>query len=204
MMHPDAYLTINAVSTGDWRDRGSKFIAVLCPCSNDSQLQGLIDAQRKNHPNARHVVFGAILGSISPEERCSDDGEPSGTAGLPVLNQLRSAELRNTALLVVRYFGGTKLGKAGLINAYKESARLAIEEAAITRQFNVQRLSVVFSYDRTGEVTRQLDQLANATIIDHVFEQVPSIHFTVPLSEVGKALHLFDYTDEITVTVLDV
>ena len=176
MMHPDAYLTINAVSSGDGRDRGSKFIAVLCPCSNDSQLQALIDAQRKKHPNARHVVFGAILGSISPEERCSDDGEPSGTAGLPVLNQLRSAELRNAALLVVRYFGGTKLGKAGLINAY----------------------------DRTGEVTRQLDQLANATIIDHVFEHVPSIRFSVPLSEVGKALHLFDYTDEITVTVLDV
>ena len=203
MTHPDAYKTVTSPSEGDFRDRGSKFPSYLFPCGDEIELKGYINDLRKQHPGARHVCYGAILGAENSVERSNDNGEPGGTAGLPILNQLLSAELKNVALLVVRYFGGTKLGKAGLINAYKESAKEAIDAAKlVTRQIRT-GIQFRFCYDATGPVMQAIESIKHAHIKEQVYDQDCLITVSIPKSELDKALHLFDHTDEVEVSQMD-
>ena len=203
-MNPeDRYKTIIKNGEGDFRDRGSKFPSCAFYCESDEQLKEHLQALKRKHPQARHFCYGAILGLETSEERSSDDGEPSGTAGLPILNQLQSAGLKNSAVVVVRYFGGTKLGKPGLINAYKESALDALRSAHIGERYISVLLMVDFPYDATGDVTRKIEQLDQSEIVEHVYEQRCSILFRVPKSTVNNALHLFDYSNEISIQTMD-
>jgi len=203
MTHPDAYKTIVKPSEGDFRDRGSKFPSYLVPCEDEDALKIHIAELKKKHPGSRHVCYGAILGTENSIERSNDDGEPTGTAGLPILNQLLSAELRNVALLVVRYFGGTKLGKPGLIAAYKESAKSAIESSKTVVRYHKTDVSFRFSYDATGPVMQAIEHIQHAHIKDQQFDQDCSITVSIPKSEVDKALHLFDHSNEVEVSQMD-
>lgn len=202
MTHPDAYKTLMHPSEGDYRERGSKFPSYLVPCEDDETLKAHIARLKKQHPAARHVCYGAVMGIDISIERSNDDGEPNGTAGLPILNQLLSAELKNVALLVVRYFGGTKLGKPGLINAYKESAKDAIAHASLVTRFNSTEILFRFGYDATGPVMQSIEHIEHATIIEQRFDQDCEITVSIPKSELDKALHLFDHTNEVEVSLL--
>jgi uncharacterized YigZ family protein len=204
MKHPDAYDTIEVKASAEFKDRGSKFIGVLVPCSDEDHWKSSLDQLRKEHPQARHVCSAMILDASGQLQRSNDDGEPSGSAGLPILNQLKSAELRCVALYVVRYFGGTKLGKSGLVNAYKSSAKLCIDQARIVQRMVEQELEINFHYDRTGEVMRSLDHFTEARIISQTFDQACSLRVAVPKSEAVKALHLFDHTDEVSISLRDI
>lgn len=203
MMHPDAYKTVEKVSHGDFRDRGSKFLGFLYPCASEEEIKPIVDRLRKEHPAARNVCHASVVGSKDPEERSNDDGEPTGTAGLPILNQILSAELRNVALFVVRYFGGTKLGKPGLINAYKEGARETIAAAKIIVKYTRESVRFRFEYDQTGPVMQSVERIPHAHIISQDFAQDCTLTVEIPVSEVDNAVHLFDHTDEVTVEALD-
>ncbi|MEX2596254.1 MAG: YigZ family protein [Salibacteraceae bacterium] len=201
MTNPDSYKTIDQVSQGDFRDRGSKFPSYLFPCENEQQLKSFITELKKEHPGARHFCYGAIIGSRITEERNSDDGEPSGTAELPILNQLLSKDLKNAGIVVIRYFGGTKLGKPGLINAYKESARSAIDHAQIVQKFHRTLVRFVFSYDATGSVMKTIENIDHSAIVHQEFAQKCLVNVLIPDSLVEGTLPLFDHTDEVTVSI---
>jgi len=130
-MESDSYKTISTASQGIYKEKGSRFIALAYPVSDQKEIKPIIDVLKKEHHEARHHCFAYMLGKDRAVWRVNDDGEPSGTAGRPILGQINSAELTNILIVVIRYFGGTLLGVSGLINAYKSAASLAIENAEI-------------------------------------------------------------------------
>lgn len=201
-MEEDFYTTVAKRSTGDFRDRGSKFPSHLVPCTSFDQLDEHIKALKKEHPSARHFCFGCIIGE-DKLTKSSDDGEPSGTAGLPILNQLQSAGLRDVALIVVRYFGGTKLGKPGLINAYKEGAKDAIQNAKLVKRLISETVEIEFDYDDTGEVMKTVERIAHHRIVEQTFTQTCSLILSIPRSALSEVLHLFDHSSSIHITPLD-
>lgn len=137
MLFDDTYQTITAPAEGQFRDRGSKFIGYAYPIRSEEDIKPLLAALRDEHAKARHFCWALRLSPDRSIFRIQDDGEPSGTAGRPILNTLLSAGLTNVLLVVVRYFGGTLLGVPGLINAYKTAAAEAIQAADIvTRTVN--------------------------------------------------------------------
>lgn len=149
---PHRYQTVLALSQGEYKDRGSRFIAHLMPIKNQNEVKALIDRLWEEHPKARHVCFAYRLGFDGNNVRSSDDGEPSGTAGKPILNQLQSAKLTFVLAAVVRYFGGIKLGPTGLIQAYKTSTQAAIEKAEIHQREVIQMVHIQCTYHILGSV----------------------------------------------------
>jgi uncharacterized YigZ family protein len=127
----DIYYTITAPTKGQFKDKGSKFLSYACPVHNEDETKKYLDELKKSHFNARHHCFAYILGAEKANHRISDDGEPSGTAGKPILRQIQSKNLTNIMVVVIRYFGGTLLGTNGLINAYKQATISALENSNI-------------------------------------------------------------------------
>jgi uncharacterized YigZ family protein len=130
----DTFRTIESPSEGIFRDKGSKFIGYIYPIAADSEVKPLLQQLRAEHPKARHYCWAYRLGLDAGNFRINDDGEPSGTAGRPILNSLLSATLTNVLVVVVRYFGGTLLGVPGLINAYKAATVEAINNSIIVEK----------------------------------------------------------------------
>jgi uncharacterized YigZ family protein len=195
----DFYHTIANVTNGDYRERGSKFLATAIPCSSEEELKSFIQELKKDHPSARHFCYGSVFGKEASEQRANDDGEPSGTAGLPIMNQILSSELTNTAVVIVRYFDGTKLGKPGLIHAYKEAAKLALDDVKKKKIWIVEKVSIRFDYDDTGNIMRAIEQFPMAKIIEQNFLQSCELIVTVPQSTVDNALHLFDHLQHVSI-----
>lgn len=156
MRHP--FRTISNQTEGLFKDRGSKFLAFAFPISNVEEVKPLLEELRMEHPSARHVCYAYILGTDGNDWRANDDGEPNGSAGLPILNQIKSKDVTNVLVAVVRYFGGTKLGVSGLINAYKESAREALETAVIVEKIPTETIKLRFPHSSIGDVERLIRQ----------------------------------------------
>lgn len=131
---PDFFRTLAAPATGEFKDRGSKFLAYAYPATSEEDAMAHVEALRKEHFKARHHCFAWRLGLDGLRFRANDDGEPSGTAGRPILGQIDSAGLTDVVVVVVRYFGGTLLGASGLIQAYRESAADALRQAAVVEK----------------------------------------------------------------------
>jgi uncharacterized YigZ family protein len=155
----DSYLTIAAPSTGVYRDRGSKFLAYAYPIDSEAEALENVEALRREHPQARHWCYAYRLGLRGDRYRANDDGEPSGTAGRPILGQIDNRELTNIAVVVVRYFGGVKLGVGGLIQAYKASAAEAVSQAIIVERFVEEIYRLEFAYDRLGAVLAAVERM---------------------------------------------
>lgn len=128
------------------RDRGSKFYGYLFPCQNEAEFTEELNLLKSKYPDANHHCYGYRIDPNNVTEFSSDDGEPSGTAGLPILNQLRSFDVVNAGLVVVRYFGGTKLGKPGLIQAYGDTAQHSLSEASLKAIKLVQLFHISYPY----------------------------------------------------------
>ncbi len=126
-LHSDTFKTIKSVSTGGYKDKGSRFLAAAYPVTVEDEIRSVLDEVRKVHHSARHNCFAYVLGKDGSIWRANDDGEPSGTAGKPILGQIKSYSLSNVLIVVSRYFGGTLLGTSGLINAYKSAAASALD-----------------------------------------------------------------------------
>lgn len=150
----DTYQTIESISEGQITEKRSKFRAFAHPVVSPEQVKAIVDEYRKQFYDARHVCWAYIIGAQGELSRANDDGEPSGTAGKPILGQIKSHELTNTLVLVVRYFGGIKLGTGGLIVAYREAAAEAIENATIVQKTDDGLLSFSYEYEMTNSVMR--------------------------------------------------
>jgi len=143
---------------GLYKEKGSKFIAHALPIDQDADISDHLSELRKKYHDARHHCYAYILGMENPVARANDDGEPSHSAGDPILGQIRSHGLVNVLVVVVRYFGGTKLGVGGLINAYKTAAHEALLLVKEMEIFPEKDFVITFSYDDTSQVERVLNQ----------------------------------------------
>ncbi len=156
MLFEDTYRTIESKADGVFKDRGSKFIALAFPVSTESEAKQLLADVRKEYHDACHHCYAYRIGADKQTFRSSDDGEPSGTAGKPIFNQIQSKDLTNIFIVVVRYFGGTLLGVPGLINAYKSAAVDALNNAMfVTRTVN-DVYEVTYDYLAMNDVMKLL------------------------------------------------
>lgn len=156
MLFDDTYKTIAAPSEGIFKDRGSKFIAYAFPVTNEEAVKNHLAELRKEHFSARHHCYAFRLGPDKQHFRANDDGEPSGTAGKPILGQIQSNDLTNVLIVVVRYFGGTLLGVSGLIAAYRGAAADAVANANIIEKQVKEVYELHFPYDAMNAVMKIL------------------------------------------------
>lgn len=156
MLFSDTYKTIEGEATGLFKDRGSRFIAIAVPVTSQEEIKTRLAALRKEYHDARHHCFAWVLGPDRQTWRVNDDGEPSGTAGRPIMGQINSHELTNILIVVIRYFGGTLLGVSGLINAYRSAASDALASAVIVEKHLMEKWSVSFPYAAMNDVMKTL------------------------------------------------
>lgn len=150
----ESYKTLKSGGEGLYREKGSKFIAYAVKCESVEEVEAFLEETRKKYHDARHVCYAYRLGPDGGTFRANDDGEPSHSAGTPILNEMKSAEVTDAAVAVVRYFGGTKLGVSGLIHAYGTSAKDAIADAGIRVIHITQPLEIRFPYELTSEINK--------------------------------------------------
>lgn len=161
-MADDSYLTVAAPAEAALRERSSKFLAYIYPVGSEEEIRALLDALRKRYFDATHHCYAWRLGPRGETFRANDDGEPSGTAGKPILGQLLSKELTDCLVVVVRYFGGTKLGVPGLIAAYREAAAEAIAAAETVERTVDRTLKVSFPYVAMNDIMRTIKEMQPA------------------------------------------
>ena len=154
MKQEDTYKTITSLSEGIYTEKRSKFIAIAIPVRTLEEVKSHLETYQKKYYDARHVCYAYMLGHERPNFRANDNGEPSGTAGKPILGQINSNELTDILIIVVRYFGGIKLGTSGLIVAYKAAAAEAIANATIIEKTVDDDISVVFEYPFMNDIMR--------------------------------------------------
>jgi len=158
-MTPDShYYTIEKPSIAEFKDRGSKFIAYAFPITTVAGFKEKLAALKKEHPKAVHHCFAYRLGLDGTSFRVSDDGEPSGSAGRPILGQLDSKQVTDAVIIIVRYFGGTLLGVPGLIHAYKTAAALALQATTIIQKPVLVNYRLQFDYTQMNEVMKLVKQ----------------------------------------------
>lgn len=150
----DTYKTISEFSEGIYTEKRSKFIAIALPVRNTEEIKMYLETYQKKYYDARHVCYAYMLGPERKEFRANDNGEPSGTAGKPILGQINSNELTDILIIVVRYFGGIKLGTSGLIVAYKAAAAEAIAAATIIEKTVDEEVTVWFEYPFMNDIMR--------------------------------------------------
>ena len=163
-MFTDSYLTVTQPAQGLFKDKGSKFIGYIFPLQSVEDVKGILAELKAEHPKTRHVCWALRLSTDRSVFRVNDDGEPSGTAGKPILNTLLSANLTQVCVAVVRYFGGTLLGVPGLIHAYKEASLAAIKEAEIIEKTIKDRYQIHVPYTQLNKVMKILKD-ENITIL---------------------------------------
>lgn len=154
MTQEDTYKTIDDIAEGIYTEKRSKFIAIALPVCTVDEVKQYLETYQKKYYDARHVCYAYMLGPERKEFRANDNGEPSGTAGKPILGQINSNELTDILIIVVRYFGGIKLGTSGLIVAYKAAAAEAIAAANIVEKTVDEEVAVVFEYPFMNDIMR--------------------------------------------------
>ncbi len=148
------FRTIKIKSEGIYKEKGSKFISYAYPISSEEEVRPIVKALKKEYYDARHHCYAFILGKDKNKFRSADDGEPSNSAGAPILGQIRSLDLTNVLVVVVRYFGGTKLGVPGLVNAYREATKDALNHATILEAFELEQITISFDYIKMNDVMK--------------------------------------------------
>lgn len=190
----DRYRTVKSSSGGTFRSRGSKFVSYLYPIDGKEAVEEVLDEIREAHPKADHFCVASRHGIDPVEEYQSDDREPSGSAGLPILRALQSAELTNCALVVVRYFGGTRLGVPGLIHAYKEAALESIKEAEIIEAVHTSQLKAECNYEQLNELYRISGQFDGKVLVTGSVNERVSLVIEFPASLVNGFLEQLNST----------
>jgi len=178
----DTYKTISGISEGLFKDKGSKFFSYAYPVNTEEQIRNIVQTIKKEHHAARHHCYAWRLGHEKLQFRVNDDGEPSSTAGKPILGQIQSFDLTNFLIVVVRYFGGTLLGVSGLINAYRMSTLDAINHSSIIEKVVEKTLLIEFDYEKINEVMKLLKE-ENLPQIDPHFDLRCSIKTQVRLKD---------------------
>lgn len=190
MLFEDTYKTIAGTASGIYKEKGSKFLAFAYHVEKEEDAKQIIDNLRKEYYDARHHCYAYIIGKDKSCTRVNDDGEPSGTAGKPIFNQLQSYDLTNILLIVIRYFGGIKLGVSGLINAYKLAARNAIESSEIKELTINEFYQVCFPFEMINDAMKIAKEY-NLQISETNFENEASFTFKVRKSSSEKVVSKF-------------
>jgi len=187
----DTYKTIIKVSKGFYKNKGSKFFSFAFPVENESRIKDILTNLKKEHHSARHHCYGWRLGTEKITFRANDDGEPSSTAGKPILGQLKSFDITNSMVVVVRYFGGILLGTGGLIHAYKTAAADALNNAEIITKTIQYNYKLGFTYNEMGEVMQIINQ-ENLNIVNTWFEEQCRLEFSVRKSKSEETERIFN------------
>ena len=180
----DTYKTIITPTEGIYKEKGSKFLSFAIPVSSADEVKEIVKNYRKEYYDSRHVCYAYMLGAERKEFRANDDGEPSGTAGRPILGQINSRELTNILVIVVRYFGGILLGTGGLVAAYKEATTDALDQAEVIEKTVDESISILFDYVLMNEVMRIIKD-TNALISSQSFEDQCAMQLSIRKQDAG-------------------
>ena len=175
-----SYLTVLQPSEGIYKDKGSKFISMSFPVCTEEEIKQYLHQSKKKYFDASHHCYAYILGADQIKFRANDDGEPNHSAGDPILGQIRSRNLTNVLVIVVRYFGGVKLGVSGLIAAYREAAADSLNKSTIVEREVVIPVRLVYHYNATPEVMRLVKEFS-ITILTQTFNEEGNLTGTVSL-----------------------
>jgi uncharacterized YigZ family protein len=185
MIEKEFYQTISQPATAEFKDRGSRFLACAYPIQSVNDFKQKLQELKKEHPKAVHHCFAYRLGLDGNNFRVSDDSEPAGTAGKPILGQIDSKGLTNVLIVVVRYFGGTLLGVPGLINAYKSASAMALQLVPFVQKQVTARWQINFDYTQMNEIMRWIKAF-NCEIIDQQTMLFCTITVDIPVSRVAE------------------
>jgi len=175
------FRTIQNTGEGVYKEKGSKFYGYAYPCHSVDVIKEHLNRLRKENPGCVHVCYAYCLGSKKEDYRYSDDGEPSNSAGAPIYGQIKSFELTNVLVAVVRYYGGTNLGVGGLINAYRTAAKEAFENATIIEDEDRETVELTFTYEAMPFVMN-IVKASDCNILEQDFEENPSLKLSIPVS----------------------
>ncbi len=181
----DEYLTISTTGEGYYTEKRSKFLAWAHHVETLDEVKDLLAGYRKKYYDARHVCYAYMLGPERQEYRANDDGEPSSTAGKPILGQINSAELTDVLVVVVRYYGGVNLGTSGLIVAYREAAQLAIANAGTVKKQVEEIVSYDFPYTMMNSVMKVVKDM-QPRIVGQTFDNTCQLQLAIRKSEAGQ------------------
>lgn len=187
MLFDDTYKTIENPAEGVFRDRGSKFLAYAYPISSENDIKAIVARLKSEHPKANHHCWAMRLTIDRSVFRVNDDGEPSGTAGRPILNTLLSKDLTNLLVVVVRYFGGTLLGVPGLINAYKAATEDALNHSVIISKTVNDVYTISFDYLQMNDVMRIIKE-EGLGVLNQQFDNDCSIQLSIRKTQIEHAL----------------
>ncbi|HSC36653.1 MAG TPA: YigZ family protein [Chitinophagaceae bacterium] len=198
MSEKDFYYTIEKTSEAEFKDRGSKFIATAFPIASVDEVKACLTKVKAEHPKASHHCFAWRLGLDGNSFRVSDDGEPSGSAGRPILGQIDSKEITNTLIVVTRYFGGTLLGVPGLINAYKTAASLTLQITPVVQKQVEVPYRVQFDYTIMNPVMMIVKQF-NCTVISQDMQLFCMMTIGIPKNRMDEVLYRLKDMQNVTV-----
>ena len=201
MMFDDTYRMLDAPGEGLYKEKGSKFIASAFTVMSEDEAKQAIAETKKRYFDARHHCFAYMIGPDKSCFRSSDDGEPSGTAGKPILNQILSKDVTNVCVIVVRYFGGIKLGVSGLINAYKTAAREALDNARIVEKTVNEIYSLQYPYALMNDVMRVMKE-ADLEPLNPRFEMDCYLEFSTRKNDADRIVTKFKNIFGVTVTYI--
>ena len=198
----DSYLTISAPAECAMRERSSKFLSYAYPISSEEQIKDILDALHKQYYDATHHCYAWRLGPHGEQFRANDDGEPSGTAGKPILGQLLSHDITDCLIVVVRYFGGTKLGVSGLIQAYKEAAADVIAVSDVIEKTVNTVLRVDFSYMVMNDIMRIIKEEC-PQIVEQIFDNLCTMTLSIRQSKADMLIGKLSKVSGATIEVID-
>jgi uncharacterized YigZ family protein len=192
-MDEDIYYTIKKSTEGiQFKDRNSKFLGFAYPITSEAEVKPLLESLKKLHYSARHWCYAYQIGTENMKYRANDDGEPNNSSGMPIYGQIQSYELTNVLIVVVRYYGGVKLGVGGLINAYKTAAKNALDASEIISKTIDQNFRLKFDYKDMSKVMRILKE-KEAQIINQKLEENCLLEISV---RKGNALNVFEHFNQ--------
>jgi uncharacterized YigZ family protein len=190
MQNADHYFTIEKPSMAEFKDRGSKFLGYAFPVTSAENFKQYLQDLKKEHPKAVHHCFAYRLGLTNNIFRVSDDGEPAGTAGRPILGQIDSSGVTNTAIIVVRYFGGTLLGVPGLINAYKSAASMALQLTPFVQKTIECYYELSFDYTQMGDIMNVVKQYG-CSVSEQCMQLFCNLRIGIPKARLDEVLYKF-------------
>lgn len=199
----DTYRTLTKASEEVlFKDRNSKFFGYAFPVKHEEEIKQHLEELKKKHHSARHWCYAWQLGKDNSQFRANDDGEPSNSAGMPIYGQIQSFDVTNILIVVVRYFGGVKLGVGGLINAYRTAAQMALEASNIVTRTIDKRFEIAFDYPEMNKVMRVIKE-NNLNVINQILELDCRIIISVRKKEAERIYEKFDATYKVKITELE-
>ncbi len=200
MHEKDTYKTIESPSEEVlYKEKNSKFFGYCFPVQSEEQVKEILEKVKKEHYSARHWCYAFQIGTEQIHYRANDDGEPSGSAGLPIYGQIQSFEVTNILVVVVRYFGGVKLGVGGLVSAYKETAKMALENSEIVEKTIDIRYRITFGYKDMNRVMRVIKE-KNVNVIGQKLEMDCQIEISVRKKDAPMIFSIFEAMYEVSIT----